>query len=566
VTTLQLPLEDIPFSMRGSWLSLSHVVALHTRAERVHVISHQTGLHPVFAIDAVAGGTVVEARLDAAPERLLWSADAGEFAIAFERPDALRMRGAGLGLRLTDAVGQLTPFSGDYLFGVPGERSAVLTSYETGRRYRITALSGALELRGAEALGTAERWIELGGDGVPWEALLEELSSESQRDADGSTFDELVAARAAEFAEFADALAPTRSEHPAATLASYVLWSATVSPAGFLGREAVLMSKHWMDKVWSWDHCFNALALARSQPELALDQFLIPFDHQAATGALPDSVTHSEVLYNFVKPPIHGWAWGALRERLVDVDPKTVRDVYDRLSAWSQYWLDHRRAPGSKLPYYQHGNDSGWDNSTVFDRDRLVESPDLAAFLVLQLDELARLADELGTDDGDGWRAAAGEVAAALEAELWDGERLVARGVVDHGVASDSSLLTALPLLAAARLPEAAVAALVAKVERHLTEFGPATELVDSPHYQADGYWRGPIWAPSTYIIERGLRAAGADELADQVKARFQRLCEEHGFAENFDALTGTGLRDRAYTWTASVYLLFLAEDAPRVE
>jgi hypothetical protein len=33
-------------------------------------------------------------------------------------------------------------------------------------------------------------------------------------------------------------------------------------------------------------------------------------------------------------------------------------------------------------------------------------------------------------------------------------------------------------------------------------------------------------------------------------------LCETSGFAENFDALTGAGLRDRAYTWTASVYLL----------
>ena len=33
--------------------------------------------------------------------------------------------------------------------------------------------------------------------------------------------------------------------------------------------------------------------------------------------------------------------------------------------------------------------------------------------------------------------------------------------------------------------------------------------------------------------------------------------------AENFDALTGEGLRDRAYTWTAGAYLL-LAEDAER--
>ncbi|MDX2716923.1 hypothetical protein PV385_34750, partial [Streptomyces stelliscabiei] len=50
--------------------------------------------------------------------------------------------------------------------------------------------------------------------------------------------------------------------------------------------------------------------------------------------------------------------------------------------------------------------------------------------------------------------------------------------------------------------------------------------------------------------------------------ARFRTLCETHGFAENFDALTGTGLRDRAYTWTAAAYLLLaeahaLRHDAP---
>jgi putative isomerase len=28
------------------------------------------------------------------------------------------------------------------------------------------------------------------------------------------------------------------------------------------------------------------------------------------------------------------------------------------------------------------------------------------------------------------------------------------------------------------------------------------------------------------------------------------------GMAENFDALSGDGLRDRAYSWTASVFLV----------
>jgi hypothetical protein len=41
-------------------------------------------------------------------------------------------------------------------------------------------------------------------------------------------------------------------------------------------------------------------------------------------------------------------------------------------------------------------------------------------------------------------------------------------------------------------------------------------------------------------------------------------LCERSGFAENFDALTGDGLRDRAYTWTASCYLTFAREAEER--
>ncbi len=77
------------------------------------------------------------------------------------------------------------------------------------------------------------------------------------------SFDAVAERVATEFTDYLGAVAGWRTgETPAATLAAYTLWSATVAPAGFLTRESVLMSKHWMDKVWSWDHCFNALALA----------------------------------------------------------------------------------------------------------------------------------------------------------------------------------------------------------------------------------------------------------------------------------------------------------------
>jgi hypothetical protein len=48
--------------------------------------------------------------------------------------------------------------------------------------------------------------------------------------------------------------------------------------------------------------------------------------------------------------------------------------------------------------------------------------------------------------------------------------------------------------------------------------------------------------------------------LADDISARFRALCEKSGFAENFDAVTGAGLRDRAYTWTASAYLIMASQ------
>lgn len=92
-----------------------------------------------------------------------------------------------------------------------------------------------------------------------------------------------------------------------------------------------------------------------------------------------------------------------------------------------------------------------------------------------------------------------------------------------------------------------------------LTAWGPATENPASPHYEPDGYWRGPIWAPTTYLIWDGLRQQDEAALAHDIARRFCALCETSGMAENFDAITGAGLRDQAFAWTSAVYLLLSA-------
>ncbi|MDQ0831600.1 hypothetical protein QF032_003444 [Streptomyces achromogenes] len=562
--------HDIPFSTHGSWFGVSPVLSERTRAEDLHLVSHQNGMHAVLRLvplDA-ATGERAETAVEASPGLLGWTGAAGRVDLAYESPDTVRVHGRGLDLRVTAAAQALTPFGGTYFYRDPVDDAHVFTSYETGRRYRITVLSGTVTaVSGSQALGAGDRGLTVaaGADGS-WEVAVEELDTARPPFRSPATFGEVREAARELFAGFADTVAPWRSAAtPAAELASYVVWSATVLPAGLVTRPAVLMSKHWMDKVWSWDHCFNALALAPGCPELAWDQFSLPFDHQDDSGALPDSVTHSEVLYNFVKPPIHGWALGHLRRLLPEpLTRAQLTEAYDRLNRWTDFWLTARRAPDAALPHYQHGNDSGWDNATTFDPGRLAVTADLTALLILQLDELARLADELGFPEDARRRAdTADALQAALLDELWDGERFLSRPAHGGARTPSASLLDLMPIVLGDRLPAAVRDRLAERIEAHLTAFGLATEHPASPHYEPDGYWRGPIWAPTTVLIEDGLRRAGHTRLADEISARFRALCETSGFAENFDALTGAGLRDRAYTWTASSYLL-LARDHER--
>jgi glycogen debranching enzyme len=554
-------IREIPFSHYGSWLALSPVIANAQRADDIHLVSHQHGMHAVLALRCAHTG------IEATPSMLSWTSEAGRIDAAYETGDTIRIRGRGLALEIAAAAPRLTPFSGSYLYRDPVDGAFVFTSYETGRRYRVTVLTGAASLVGDQVLGEALRTLTItasgtvsapGSDGPEpaWEIAVEEYEAARPAYTASASFDAVRQHAARAFAEFADRIAPWRSERtPAAELAAYVLWSATVGPSGFVARPAVLMSKHWMDKVWSWDHCFNALALAEGDPELAWHQFLLPFDHQDAAGALPDSVTHAEVLYNYVKPPIHGWTAAQLLE---DAEPSgaELRRLYTALERWTEYWLG-RRAPGSPLPHYHHGNDSGWDNATTFDDARIIESADLSAFLVLQMRQLAALATRLGESDlADTWKARGDELLQAVIGRLWTGDRFAARIVETGELRTGDSLLETMPIILGEHLPAAVHTALAERIARHLTDHGPATERTDSAHYESDGYWRGPIWAPSTVLVEDGLRRAGHTGLADTISERFRSLCEASGFAENFDARTGAGLRDRAYTWTASGYLI----------
>ena len=143
-----------------------------------------------------------------------------------------------------------------------------------------------------------------------------------------------------------------------------------------------------------------------------------------------------------------------------------------------------------------------------------------------------------------------------------DAGRPLTRQAYTGKTSSPDTLLLRVPVLLGEKLPDNIRELLLndLRSDKFLTEWGYATESPASPYYVSDGYWRGPIWAPSTYIIYEGLLACGEDKLAEKIALQFCKMCAKSGFAENFDAQTGEGLRDRAYTWTAAVFLLLASK------
>jgi putative isomerase len=537
---VNLDLTTTPFSRRGSFFALSQ---LAERGVFLRTVRGGARHREIARLDV--GG--VDVGVDATAGRLGLAGDRGDVAVAFDGPGRalLQVRSGRLELQFTAT----SPYD-----VVLPEADGVWRFVDSGanRNYRIAVEGGTADGTG-DWDGVRGTWFRITVDG-PALVVVDEFGSTPPTDPTPG-FDDVVAAAQRDYdawhTRHAAGTAPELAG--AAELATFVTWAALVPAGGLLRRESMLMSKNGMCHVWSWDHCFNALALWRD-PAAAADQLLTVFDQQDEFGALPDHVDDAGVQFNFVKPPIHGWTVDLLLDR-DGLPADVVAGLYDRLARWTDWWFAHRGAS----PVYQHGNDSGWDNSTVFAPGVPVRSPDLTAFLVLQMGTCARLAPDPAT--AARWRDRAATTLRSLLEEFWVAGRFVARDGRTGAVVDSDSLLTLMPLVLGDLLPAEQFRACVQRLQRHLTPFGPATEPLDSPFYVDDGYWRGPVWAPTTLLLLDGLRRGGETALADRIAADFVATCAAGGMAENFSATTGAGLRDRSMTWTASVFLVLASPE-----
>ncbi|MFC5407475.1 amylo-alpha-1,6-glucosidase [Cohnella soli] len=571
---MNFDLNIVPFSRRESFLAISLLSAAKDRIEGLYLRTVRGGddkFGEAFRIELIDNEKQpIPFEAIASPERIRLtspgqdaSIDANVWAeICLPERGVARFRTSGCGIRLTFRTAAY-----DYAYKAADNRWEV-NSFTHECRFMLTALEGELKTE------------------VPWDAIkssyviadflpdadsgvadfaIEEFRTVMVPRNEWESFDDAVARVKAEFAEWLSrSLSAPEQLQAGRELAAYITWSCLVPAEGHLTRPAMYMSKNWMTNIWSWDHCFNAMALVRHDPKLAWDQFMIFFDRQDESGLLPDFINDKFELWNCNKPPIHGWTLRWMMERTDFIGEQQLREVYGPLSKWTNWWFRYRDDDRDGIPQYNHGNDSGWDNSTAFNNGIPIESPDLTAYLIVQAEVLADIADQLGlSEEAAGWRRLAAGTLEKMLAHFWKDGRFVACRSGTHETSQGDSLLLFVPILLGKRLPDDIRNALLNGLRdenRFLTANGWATENINSPYYKDDGYWRGPIWAPSTMLLVDGVDSAGDRELAQEVARRFCAMLSRSGMAENFDALTGAGLRDRAFTWTSSVYLILAHE------
>lgn len=557
---MKLNLKHVPFSRYGSYFSIGY--PRYGEDLYIRTVRGSASTSNIFHIELTYDGDVIPYEVECTPTILKLKSTNGFVEICIAETNLIYVRGQGVGVRLSMQPGN---YDNAILYD---DRNWMVNCVSQGIKLMLIPLVGSLEVDAPWKVDASEHIIvdfipSNKSDGL--EFLIDEfLVSYKKRDYI-KTFDEYRQKVEYEYRNWIENTVTVKEKYlQSGELAGYINWSCVVEPSGHIKRPAVYMSKNWMASIWSWDNCFNAMALAKGRPDLAWDQLMIFDDHQDDTGMYPDLINDASILWSFCKPPIQGWVFNWFAKRGYFTDKRYIEAIYPGIVKWTKWWFKYSDADNDGIPHYNHGNDSGWDNSTVFSKGAPVESPDLSAFLILQMEVLADMAKKLGKMDEAGyWNDKSKKTLQNMLDHFWNGDRFVARISGSHKCIDTQSLQLYIPIVLGSRLPNEIITTLVKGLKeegRFLTSHGFATESTESPYYTSNGYWRGPIWPPTSLILIDSLYELGEREFANKMANRYCEMAQRSGMSENYDALTGEGLCDRAHTWGASVFLILADE------
>jgi hypothetical protein len=149
-----------------------------------------------------------------------------------------------------------------------------------------------------------------------------------------------------------------------------------------------------------------------------------------------------------------------------------------------------------------------------------------------------------------------GKTEQALE-QLWDAYsgQYYSRDFVTHRLIKEPSIATLLPLYAGILQPDRAKQLVRLLENQHVfgTNYPVPSVPVNSPWFDPDGYWQGPTWLNTNWLIIDGLKRMGYADHATALTESTLDLVRQHGFYEYFDPDSGSPAGAQNFSWTAAL-------------
>jgi hypothetical protein len=465
------------------------------------------------------GGAAVEYTQTTTPGKLtLTDASGGILEFVYGNGETLLIRGkGGLGLRLGIRFKMHEQFM-DRLDGT------VYTAFEQIGEFLFESVDGTMAHNYkwiAPMMKPADAEIaftpDSGGNLFAYVHYSE--SSVNRPELPLGDFDAHAAANYSDFKHWAEKYPKAPAKYADMRLLSaYIIWVCCAFPKGELTTDFVLMMRNGMlMRAMGWHQAYHAMSLY-SDIDAAVTLLESMFTLQDEYGQLPDGATHDWVNMLAPKPPFQGFALAYILDK-AGIDALTeehCRRLYYPMTKWVSWWTEFRTFNG--LLSYTHGDESGWDDASIFVKGMPVASPDLYAFLIFVTECQAKLAVKLGKpEEASGWLKLSQELLDTILTKFWNGEKFIAIKSDSGEVIDSRSIALYQPIILGKRLPQEVIDKIAGAVEREfISGVGITSESMLSPYYDVSSgaFMLGLLLAPVQYMMTLGLYLAGKTELA----------------------------------------------------
>jgi hypothetical protein len=528
VSIEDLDLYDVPFSRRLARLMvLNGYYSDAEDAKKVFFISYTQSVTDgssrpnLIEFEPTVNGEPVPYTYTANPGVLIVSAALGKVEICFDGYERLLIRGTGgLGLRffvrmqpheqfmnrLDGTVYAAFPTVGSFLFeNTTGDQTS-------------TGSWNALKICHDD---TSINWQP--GNGGNFLGYIQYADTYVERPEKLNDFDACVIGNRADFDDWCQKYEPVPERYAHVRLyAIYVIWICYLAPKTMLTVPMVYFLRTGpLMRAMGWHQSYQAMALWQDL-DTAVGLLHAMFTLQDENGMLPDSASDRYVTMLAPKPPFQGFALSYILDR-VGLDALTeahLNKLYEPMCRWAEYWLTFRDRDGDGLVAYVHGDESGWDDASIFSKGMPVNTPDIAAFLVLLMECCGKLAQRLGKEDeSNRWLERSKAMLDKMIRTFWNGDKFVCIKEDTREVVDEDSIAVYQPIILGKRLPQEIrekIGKAVHDPETFFMPWGFASESQKSPYYDVTygSFMLGTILAPVQLMMTVGLYNAGQIDVA----------------------------------------------------